>query len=89
MKNDKKLTQRQIDIVALMQDGYVFISDRSESTDRIYFMVTKGFERVYFRADTFSRLVQNDLIYQQNHHPFNWELTPKAKAMKFDNIKIK
>lgn len=61
-----------------MKDGWMMLTDRSETTGKEYFGVTKGFKWVYFRSDTYTHLLHKELIYQQRSHPYAWKLTEKA-----------
>lgn len=80
-----KLTKKQIEIVFLMQNGYILLIGQSETSFRPYYMVSKGYTNVYFRSDTFARLMESDLIYQELSYPFNWLLTKKAKELVINN----
>ena len=47
-----KITQRQIDIVFLMQNGYLMFVGQSETNGSIYYLVSKGYHNEYFNAST-------------------------------------
>lgn len=64
-----------------MREGWTMIIDRDDFTDRMFYVVTKGREKVYFRSDTFGRLLGNKLIYQ---YDTSYELTPLAKTINLD-----
>lgn len=78
---ETKLTVKQKEIVKKMQSGWVLMVGQSETNSSIYQMVTKGFERIYFNSTVFSNLISKDMIYQQNHHPFDWVLTKKGEEI--------
>lgn len=85
MKN--KYTQRCLDIVYLMQNNWILIVGRSDTNDSIYYQVTKGYERDYFHAGVFGRLLSDGLIHQQISYPFDWVLTKEAKELIFKTPK--
>lgn len=87
-KNINKITQRQIDIIALMQHGYIMLTGTSDSNGRLYYYVTKGMHNEYFNAGTFSKLLSNDFIYQDYNYPFPYILTKKGKELEIET-KIK
>jgi hypothetical protein len=70
-----KLTKTQEKIIKLMYEGYILLIHRDDDTGRIYYMVSQGFTNIYFRGDVFSKLLANELIYQQLSHPFDYVLT--------------
>lgn len=81
-----KYTKRCIDIVYLMQNGWILLVGISETSGRPYFQVTKGFERDYFNSRVFDRLLRDGLIYQESSPPFDWTLTEDGKTMKFNPL---
>lgn len=74
-KEKAKITKRQLEIVTLMYSGFIMIIGQSETTGRPYYMITKGYDNIYFNASTFSRLLSNGLIYQQYQWPQDYVLT--------------
>lgn len=69
------LTVKQIEIVSKMRDGYGLFVGVSEMSGKHFQYISKGFHNIYFRADTFAKLINNGLIHQQNHRPYDWVLT--------------
>ena len=74
-----KLTKKEIEFIKLLRDGWIFIIGTSDTTGRQFYQVAKGYESVYFRSDTFARLLTDGLIYQEytNH---NYVLTDKGET---------
>lgn len=70
-----------------MQNGWILLVGTSDTTNGIYYQVTKGFQRDQFNARVFGRLLKDNLIHQDNKYPFNWILTNEAKEIKFKHIK--
>ncbi len=82
MSTEIKLTKKQKEIVKKMREGWVLMVGQSETSGRIYQMVTKGYDRTYFNSTVFSNLLQKDIIYQQNSPPFDYILTDRGKTIK-------
>ena len=74
----KNITKKQIEIVEKMLDGYIMLIGQSETTGRYYYLISKGYDNMYFNRNTFSRLLENELVYQELSYPFNWVLTKGA-----------
>lgn len=65
-----------------MREGHPMLIGQSETSASMYYQIAIGFqhENVYFRSDTFARLLNNGFIYQQSGHPFNYILTPLGET---------
>jgi len=78
--NDVKLTKKQIEIIKKARDGYEFFIGTSETSGRQHYYISKGFDNIYFRADTFTRLLHNKLIYQEQR-TYYYELTELGETI--------
>ncbi len=83
----KKITKKQIEIVQKMYNGYSMFLGQDETSAAIYYYISKGHDNIYFRSDTFSRLLQNNLIWQQYKAPYDYILTDFAKKCVQANFK--
>lgn len=69
-----KLTAKQIQIIKLMREGHPMLIGQSETSASMYYQIAIGYthENVFFRSDTFARLLNNGLIHQYGNY---YELT--------------
>lgn len=81
MGTEIKLTQKQKQVVRLMQEGWGLFIGNSETNGRQYYNVSKEFTRVYFNATVFSNLLSKGLIYQEQRH-FEYVLTEIGESIK-------
>jgi len=81
--NKIKVTPKQKEIILKMRDGWIFISGRSDITDRIYYGITKGFECIYFSARVFSNLLEKQLVEPDtSHREWPYVLSKLGKTIK-------
>jgi len=64
-----KPTKKQLFVMNKMYDGFIFIMGQSEWDGSMYYQLTKGFENHYLRADTFQRLLSDEIFITDR----NWE----------------
>lgn len=79
-----KLSKKQSEIINLMRDGWILLIGTSEITGRQYYMVTKGFDKVYFNVTVFSNLLDKKMIYQELSSPFDYLLTDVGRIAKIN-----
>lgn len=76
-----KLTKRQKEIIKKVQDGWILFNGVSESTGRIYYGITKGFDNIYFNATVWYNLLEKKLIYQEVRRPYDYHLTELGESI--------
>jgi hypothetical protein len=79
--NKIKLSKKQKEVVKLMQDGWILLVGQSETNGSVYQYVSKGYDRVDFNATVFYNLVGKGIVFQQQHHPFNYVLTSLGESI--------
>lgn len=80
-----KLSDKQKEIVRLMQDGFPLMIGTSETSGRQFYLIAsthnKGLGNTYFTARVFSALLAKGLIFFDNGS-FDYELTELGKTCK-------
>lgn len=73
-----KIPRRQLEIITKMYNGYTLTVGVSESSGRMFYVVSYINDNEYFNAGVFARLLDAGLIHQDFEPPFHYILTSKA-----------
>lgn len=51
----------------------IFLIGRSETTERFYYLISKGYDNIYFNSNVFANLLKKGLIEQGDGNFSSWD----------------